>query len=101
MQTRGYARRRCASDPAYQIESQCVGSKNAALEIEAAMPMFDQFGSYFIHRCLPLQCFSDGYAVVVISGLIWVLCVCVNAFGCICLCLGTPGAIQLHCEGAQ
>ena len=41
------------------------------------MPMFDQFGSYFIHRCLPLQCFSDGYAVLVISGLIWVLCVCV------------------------
>ena len=36
-----------------------------------------------------------------VFGLIWVLCVCLGAFGCICLYLGAPGAIRLHCLGAQ
>ena len=78
-----------------------LDQKNVALEIEAAMPMFNQFGSYFTRRCSPLRCFNDRYVVLVISALIWMLGVCLGAFGCTCFCLDAPGAIQLHCEGAQ
>ena len=60
----------------------CWIKKNEALEIEAVMPMCNQFGSYFISRCSPLLCFNGRYDVLVNSGLILMLDVCLGAFGC-------------------